>query len=182
MATTKFIRLQREQAQLHGDYMAHYAFLDANNIVTEVIVGKEENDNGVDWEKHYSDIRGQICKRTSYNTRGNKHLYGGVPYRKNYAGVGYFYDAQLDAFIPPKPYPSWLLNTETCLWEAPVPLPQDGKFYTWDENSLVWVPPWEPPIPAPDDGNMWFWNEETQNWERDLEFEKSHIASIEVFK
>lgn len=99
--------------------MAHYAFLDENNIVTEVIVGKDEGTDDTDWEQHYGDFRGQTCKRTSYNTFGGAHVLKGTPFRKNYAGLGYTYDASKDAFIPPKPHESWVLNEETCLWEEP---------------------------------------------------------------
>ena len=119
--------------------MAHYAFLDENNIVTEVIAGKDEGEDGIDWEQHYGAFRGQPCKRTSYNTHGGVHSGGGTPYRKNYAGIGHTYDAERDAFIPPKPYASWLLNEDSCLWEAPVPYPNDGERYTWDEATLSWV-------------------------------------------
>jgi hypothetical protein len=125
--------------------MAHYAFLDKNNIVTEVIVGKNEGEEGVDWEAHYGAFRGQTCKRTSYNTSGGVHSGGGTPYRKNYAGIGYSYNQIRDAFIPPKPYASWLLNEETCLWESPVPYPTDvgtlenPKIYAWDEITTAWV-------------------------------------------
>ena len=119
--------------------MAHYAFLDNNNIVTEVIVGKNEGEEGIDWEQHYGAFRGQPCKRTSYNTSGNVHRLGGTPYRKNYAGISYTYDAERDAFIPPKPYASWLLNETTCLWDSPVPYPDDGERYTWDEEAQSWV-------------------------------------------
>ena len=128
--------------------MAHYAFLDANSIVTEVIVGKNEGEDGIDWEQYYGDFRGQVCKRTSYNTRGGIHYDPNTnqpsadqskAFRKNYAGIGYTYDAVRDAFIPPQPYPSWVLNEDTCLWEAPVPYPQDGKMYRWDEATLSWV-------------------------------------------
>ena len=117
--------------------MAHYAFLDESNIVTEVIVGKNEGEEGIDWEVHYGNFRGQTCKRTSYNTSGGVHSGGGTPFRKNYAGVGYTYDATRDAFIPPKPYPSWLLDETTCLWVPPVPMP-DG-LYRWDEAAGEWV-------------------------------------------
>jgi hypothetical protein len=120
--------------------MAHYAFLDENNTVTEVIVGKNEGEEGVDWEAHYGAFRGQPCKRTSYNTQGNVHSGGGTPYRKNYAGIGYTFDAGRDAFIPQKPYASWLLNEDTCLWNAPVPYPDDGERYTWDEDTTSWLP------------------------------------------
>ncbi len=119
--------------------MAHYAFLNENNIVTEVIVGKNEGEEGVNWETHYGTFRGQTCKRTSYNTIGGIHSAGGVPYRKNYAGIGYSYDATRDAFIPPKPYASWVLNETTCLWESPVAYPTDGNMYRWDEATTAWV-------------------------------------------
>jgi hypothetical protein len=118
--------------------MAHYAFLDANNIVTEVIPGKDEGEDGVDWEQHYGEFRGQICKRTSYNTVGGVHTSGGTPYRKNYAGIGYTYDEQRDAFIPPKPYTSWILNEDSCLWESPIPMPTDGQMYSWNEDNQAW--------------------------------------------
>ena len=116
--------------------MAHYAFIDENYIVTEVIVGKDESN--FDWERHYGDIRGQLCKRTSYNTIGGVHTTGGTPYRKNYAGIGYIYDPALDAFYPPKPYNSWVLNETSCLWEAPVIYPNDGNMYIWNEDELQW--------------------------------------------
>ena len=118
--------------------MAHYTFLDNNNIVTEVIVGKNEGEEGIDWEVHYGNFRGQTCKRTSYNTSGGIHSSGGIPYRKNYAGIGYSYDEQRDAFISPKPYESWILNEDTCLWEPPVPYPTDGERYLWNEETISW--------------------------------------------
>ena len=120
--------------------MAHYALLQ-NNIVTQVFVGRDEDDlaEGVtDWEQYYAPV-GFTCKRTSYNTHGGVHSNGGTPFRKNYAGIGYTYDEQRDAFIPPKPYPSWLLNEDTCLWESPVPHPTDGGMYSWDEDGQTWV-------------------------------------------
>ena len=109
--------------------MAHYAFLDENNIVTEVITGKDETDTTHDWEQFYGEFRGQVCKRTSYH--GN--------IRKNYAGIGYTYDEQRDAFIPPKPFPSWILVEETCNWTAPVLYPADGKMHGWNEETQSWV-------------------------------------------
>jgi hypothetical protein len=109
--------------------MAHYAFLNQNNIVTEVIVGKDETDTTHDWEQFYGEIRNQVCKRTSYNNR----------IRKNYAGIGYSYDPNRDAFIPSKPFPSWVLVEETCRWDAPVLYPADGKMYQWDESTISWV-------------------------------------------
>jgi hypothetical protein len=119
--------------------MAHYAFLDGSNIVTEVITGKNEGEEGINWEQWYGEFRGQACKRTSYNTVGGVHSEGGTPFRKNYAGIGYSYDAERDAFIPPKPFASWLLNEESCLWEAPAPHPADGGFYNWNEEDQEWV-------------------------------------------
>lgn len=116
--------------------MAHYAFLNENNIVTEVITGKD--DPGTDWEVVYGNIRNQVCKRTSYNTHGGKHP-DNKPFRKNYAGIGFRYDPIRDAFIPPKRFASWTLNEETCLWDPPKPYPQDGNRYVWDEYTGVWV-------------------------------------------
>ena len=111
--------------------MAHYAFLDDNNVVTEVITGIHETETieGLDTETWYGNFRGQVCKRTSYN--GN--------YRKNYAGIGMTYDAARDAFIAPKPYNSWVLDEATCRWQAPTPAPVvEGKSYYWSEDDLSW--------------------------------------------
>lgn len=122
--------------------MAHYAFLNAANIVTEVIVGRDEDDlvDGVtDWEDYYSSVRNQRCLRTSYNTRGGVHIHGGQPFRMNFAGQGFTYDEHRDAFIPPMPYKSWVFNEETCLWDPPVAYPNDGNFYEWDEVNKEWV-------------------------------------------
>ena len=116
--------------------MAHYAFLDENNIVTEVIVGVDEGD--IDYEQLYGDFRGQVCKRTSYNTVGNVHSSGGTPYRGNYAGIGYTYRADIDAFVPPQPYPSWTLDAN-AQWQPPVAVPTDGGMYSWDEATTAWV-------------------------------------------
>ena len=118
--------------------MAHYAFLDQNNIVTEVIVGKDEGEDGIDWEQHYGEFRGQVCKRTSYNTAAGVHSNGGTPFRKNYAGIGYTYNTVRDAFIPPPPYPSWTLD-DNANWQPPVAMPTDGKMYSWDEQTQQWV-------------------------------------------
>ena len=116
--------------------MAHYAFLNENNIVTEVITGKEEGN--FNWEQQYGSFRGQLCKRTSFNTNGGIHKLGGIPFRKNYAGIGYTYDETRDAFIPPKPFNSWILNEDTCLWNAPVAYPQDNNKYKWNEQNQSW--------------------------------------------
>ena len=108
------------------------------NIVTEVIVGKDETDGSTNWEIHYGNIREQVCKRTSYNTRGGAHINDGTPFRKNYAGIGFTYDYARDAFIPPQPFNSWTLNSDTCLWDPPVAYPEDGNRYTWDEENQEW--------------------------------------------
>jgi hypothetical protein len=123
--------------------MAHYAFIDENNIVVEVIPGRDEwevVDGITDWEAYYTTKRdGLRAVRTSYNTVGGNHATGGVPFRGNYAGIGYTYDETLDAFIPPRPYPSWTLNEETFSWVSPVPYPEDGNEYIWDEEAGAWV-------------------------------------------
>lgn len=117
--------------------MAHYAFLDENNIVTEVIVGKDEGEDGVDWEQHYGEFRGQVCKRTSYNTYGGVHTGGGTPFRKNYAGIGYTYRADIDAFVPPQPFASWTLDNNAN-WQPPVAMPTDEQKYSWNETTQTW--------------------------------------------
>ena len=112
--------------------MAHYAFLDNNNVVIEVITGIDETETieGLDTETWYGNFRGQVCKRTSYNNN----------IRKNYAGIGFTYDATRDAFIAPKPYNSWILDEATCRWQAPTPKPtEEGKYYSWDEATTSWV-------------------------------------------
>ena len=111
--------------------MAHYAFLDADGVVTEVITGIDETEliEGLLPETWYGNFRGQVCKRTSYN--GN--------IRKNYAGIGYAYDTVRDAFIAPKPFASWVLDEATCRWTAPVPMPSEGGPWTWDEDTESWV-------------------------------------------
>ena len=125
--------------------MAHYAFLNDNNIVTEVIVGKDETDTTHNWEEFYGEIRNQTCKRTSYNTIANAHNNGGVALRGNYASVGYTYDAVNDVFYAPQPYASWTLDTNTWYWVCPLTYPNDGKVYYWNEdlyqsdNTKGWV-------------------------------------------
>ena len=127
--------------------MAHYTFLNMQNTVTEVIVGKDETDGLTNWEMHYGNFREQVCKRTSYNTRGGVYYdpTTGQPaedqskaFRKNYAGIGYTYDETRDAFISPKPFDSWILNEDSCLWEAPVAMPDDDQMYTWNEETTTW--------------------------------------------
>lgn len=120
--------------------MAHYAFLDKNNIVTEVIVGKNEGEDGINWEQWYGEFRGQVCKQTSYNTHGSVHTNGGTPFRGNYAGVGYLYREDIDAFVPPQPFPSWTLDANVT-WQPPTPKPIDENMYMWDETTVTWVQP-----------------------------------------
>jgi hypothetical protein len=110
--------------------MAHYAFLNQHNIVTEVIVGIDETEliEGLDPEIWYGNFRGQTCKRTSYNNS----------IRKNYAGIGFSYDPERDAFIAPKPFASWILDETTCQWVAPIEYPTDGFTYAWDDNKVKW--------------------------------------------
>ena len=128
--------------------MAYYALLDENNVVVNVIFGCDECDEH-DWEKIYEENTGLKCKRTSYNTSGGKHINGGKPFRMNYACIDGTYDEVRDAFIPPKDYPSWVLNEETCRWEPPIPFPSDmvldyldvgvtSNNYIWDERSMSW--------------------------------------------
>lgn len=115
--------------------MSHFAKLDENNIVVFVTVGRDE-DNGK--EAELTARTGEVYKQTSYNTHGGVHVLGGAPYRKNYAGIGFTYDSQRDAFIPPQPFPSWTLVESTCNWTAPVAMPTDG-IYSWDESTTSWV-------------------------------------------
>ena len=127
--------------------MAHFARI-KNGVVDFVTVGRDDDESREDELAH----DGWIYKRTSYNTRGGVHYTDGQPsadqtkaFRKNYAGLGYTYDSERDAFIPPKPYASWILNEDSCLWEAPVAMPEDAgtgeppKRYTWDEDTLSWL-------------------------------------------
>jgi hypothetical protein len=112
--------------------MAHFAKVN-NGVVEQVIVAEPEF-----FETFVDSSPGEWIQ-TSYNTRGGVHLLGGTPLRKNYAGIGYTYDKVRDAFIPQKPYASWLLNEDTCLWAAPVAMPDDEKLYDWNEPSTSWV-------------------------------------------
>jgi hypothetical protein len=112
--------------------MAHYAKVE-NGIVTTVIVAEAE------FFDTFVDSSPGRWIQTSYNTYANQHNLGGTPLRGNFAGIGYIYDHQNDVFYRPKPFPSWTLNQSTWIWEAPTPYPDDGKFYTWDENNTSWV-------------------------------------------
>ena len=173
--------------------MGHFALLNSENIVTFVTVSRDEDDNR---ELEISQQTGDKYRRTSYNTRGGVHYKSdnNTPsedqtkaFRKNYAGLGYSYDEQRDAFIPPKPYPSWILDEFSCLWDSPIPYPditnvplpyQIYNRYFWNEDIVNWLlqkpfESWEliedsyyiSPTPYPTDGNNYYWNEETLNWE-----------------
>lgn len=162
--------------------MAHYAFLDDQNIVTEVIVGIDENADNNDYEVFYSNIRGQTCKRTSYNTFKNMHTNGKTPFRGTYAGIGFRYDPDTDKFYPPSPFASWVFNETDYEWEPPIrhPNPDYPATYLWDEDSVSWflapspyaswilnneTKEWEPPIAMPDDGMIYRWDEDSISWE-----------------
>jgi hypothetical protein len=127
--------------------MASFAKLNNNiverveSVVNEVIKdsnGIEQESMGIEFLKTLYNEPNAIWKKTSYNTVGGVHSLGGTPFRKNHAGIGYTYDETRDAFIPPKFYNSWILNESTCIWEAPVAMPQDGNRYTWNEQTLSW--------------------------------------------
>jgi hypothetical protein len=124
--------------------MAHFAKLGKENIVERVdklhnnVASTEQA--GIDFLNNFYGINA-IWKQTSYNTRGGIHILGGTPFRKNYAGIGFQYDLQRDAFIPPKPYNSWVLNEDTCLWNSPIPMPNDAfidRRYSWNEETKNW--------------------------------------------
>jgi hypothetical protein len=136
--------------------MAHYALINKDNIVVNVITGVDENiiQSDLDgtqvggtsqaWERFYASLPwfdGLTCKRTSYNTYGGVHKEGGTPYRGNYAGIGYKYDPDFDVFIAPQPYPSWKLNYTTYQWEAPVAMPPvtDEYVWIWSETNKEWI-------------------------------------------
>jgi len=129
--------------------MASFAKLNSNNIVervesvvNEVIKdsnGVEQESIGINFLKTLYNEPNANWKQTSYNTQGGIHVLGGIPFRKNFAGKGYVYNENKDAFIPQKPYESWILNENTCLWEAPVPYPNDGKIYFWNEETQNWA-------------------------------------------
>jgi hypothetical protein len=132
--------------------MASFAKLNINNIVERVesVVNEVLKDsNGIEQEvigiqflkNLYNEVN-SVWKQTSYNTRGGIHLLGGIPFRKNHAGIGHTYDEVRDAFIPPKPYNSWILNEQTCNWEVPIPKPtkqlEENQYYFWNESIINW--------------------------------------------
>ena len=121
--------------------MAHFAKLGIENIVEKVVVVSNDvattEQAGVDFLNNLYGTN-DVWKQTSYNTIGGEHILGGTPFRKNFAGIGFKYDQTKDAFISPKPYPSWILNENTCLWEAPISKPDDGQSYNWNEETQQW--------------------------------------------
>jgi len=129
--------------------MAHYAYVDETGTVASVIVGRDEDDlePGItSWEEYFTAKGKGQAVRTSYNTRGGVHYTDGEPsadqskaLRFNYAGIGFTYDPDRDAFIPPQPFGSWVLDESTCLWQAPIPYPADGGEYVWDEATTDWL-------------------------------------------
>jgi hypothetical protein len=125
--------------------MDYYAFLNSNNVVTEVIPGKDQGSENTDWEQWYGEFRGQVCKRSRMDG-----------FRKNYAGIGYTYDATRDAFIPPQPSESCTLNENTCRWVFPQPFP------SWTLNQETGS--WDSPVSCPTDGQRYYWDEETTSW------------------
>ena len=128
--------------------MASFAKLNLENIVITVVSvvnevlkdsnGVEQENIGIEFLKTLYNEPNAIWKQTSYNTVGGVHLLGGTPFRKNHAGIGYTYDQQRDAFIPQKPFNSWILNESTCIWNAPIAYPNDEQEYTWNEEILNW--------------------------------------------
>jgi len=118
--------------------MAHFAKVVEGTVTQVIVIDDLVEDRGQDFINNELKLEGTWIQ-TSYNTKGGQHLNGGTPLRKNYAGIGYSYDAELDAFIPPKPFESWLLNEETGTWDAPIPMPEDDKIYRWDEEAGNWV-------------------------------------------
>jgi hypothetical protein len=150
--------------------MANFAKIGLNSKVIEVLSINNEvlkDSNGVEQESIGVDFLTKltgwaIWKQTSYNTFGGVHKLEGTPLRKNFAGIGYIYDEDRDAFLLKKPYNSWVLNENTCLWESPIAYPTDGKRYIWDELIKNWE---LAPIAYPTDGKPYTWNEQIQNWE-----------------
>jgi hypothetical protein len=128
--------------------MASFAKIENNIVITVVSVvnevlkdsnGIEQEQLGIDFLRTLYNEPNAIWKQTSYNTNGGIHNNGGTPFRKNHAGIGYTYDSQRDAFIPPKPYNSWVLNEQTCNWDSPIPYPTDGQIYSWNEETQNWT-------------------------------------------
>jgi len=138
--------------------MSHFAKVE-NGVVTQVIVVEQDVLNDGHWGNPESWVQ------TSYNTMGGVHTQGGIPLRKNYAGIGYTYDSTRDAFYAPKPYPSWILDEDTCIWGAPIAKPADDKVYMWRESDTSWVEY----TARPTDDKKYTWNLETGTWDEIVE-------------
>ena len=129
--------------------MASFAKLNSENVVITVesvvnevlkdLNGVEQEAIGINFLKTLYNEPNSVWVQTSYNTHGGVHSNGGIPFRKNHAGIGFTYDSQRDAFIPPKPFNSWILNETTCTWNAPIPYPTDGQRYSWNEETQNWT-------------------------------------------
>lgn len=151
--------------------MANYAFVDENNIVVDVITGRDEDDlpEGISsWEEHYGELREMRCLRYSANTHGNVHAHGKKPFRYNPAAIGGRYDPERDAFIEPAPPsqcsgPDWVLNHHTLSWEEDPPRPTDGFCYRWDDVVGIWFRV-GPDDPVPDTTKNWAWDLDTNEW------------------
>jgi hypothetical protein len=161
--------------------MAHFAKINSDNVVEQVIViANEVESYGASFITDTLQLSGTWLQ-TSFNTHGGIHFQGGIPLRKNYANIGSTYDVSKDAFIPPKPFPSWVLDEETCLWASPVAKPVDSKKYLWNEATTSWdifIPAqpfpswtldestctWLPPVARPSDRKKYTWNEDTTSW------------------
>ena len=145
--------------------MAHYAKIE-DGVVTNVIVAEQD----------FIDTQEETWVQTSYNTHSGVHTLGGTPLRKNYAGIGYVYDSEMDAFYAPQPYPSWLLNSDTCRWDSPVDHPNDGKLYSWNEVTTSWDEvevEQGAEVDHPNDGKLYSWNKVTTSWDEVEEGAKS---------
>lgn len=157
--------------------MAHFAKINLNNIVENIIViNNNQEHRGLEFINNNLNLSGNWIQ-TSYNTRGGIHTKGGTPLRKNYAGIGYSYDPVRDAFIPPKKYSSWILDDSTCQWTPPIQYPLDGKSYVWNECIVNWFPYPTNPTSSynwsdvscswefmPMDGKNYKWNNKTSSW------------------
>jgi hypothetical protein len=121
--------------------MAHWAEIDNDSTVLRVLVTDNNDPNGDEGYQFLTETFGGNWVKTSFNTSRGLHLYGGTPFRKNYAGIGFTYDPIRDAFIPPRPdgFISWIVDEETCTWKTPIDMPSDGNHYEWDEDSVSWI-------------------------------------------
>ena len=125
--------------EMHSYHQNFITVLSVNNNVLKDSNGVEQEQLGINFLKSLYNEPNSIWKQTSYNTQGGVHGLGGTPFRKNHAGIGYTYDEDRDAFIPKKPFNSWILNENTCVWESPIPCPDENNLYIWNEETLSWT-------------------------------------------